>query len=120
ADLNGVTFGNNKFVVTSATAVLSSADGLTWTSTPAPEIPNWNTGTIFINGLFYAGAGTNSFVTSADGLTWTGHLIGFNYADINGLAAFQGSLYAIGDGGMIISAAFAPAIVQAPIAQSVS
>ena len=115
ADLNGVAYGNGKFLVTSATVVLSSTDGLTWTSSPAPEIPGWDSGTLFINGQFYASAGRNSLITSLDGITWSGHHLGTNYSDLNGPTAFQGRLYATGDAGLIISAA-APVINTSPTA----
>ena len=117
ADLNGVAFGNGKFLATSATAVFTSPDGLVWTSAPAPKIPNWDSGTIFLNGRFYAGIGTNGGISSSDGLTWTGHHLGSNYADINGMVGFNGRLYVTGNAGMIYSAALAPAIVQQPAHQ---
>ena len=117
ADLNGVAFGNGKFLATSATAVFTSPDGLVWTSAPAPEIPNWGSGTLFLNGRFYARIGTNGSISSSDGFTWTGHHLGSNYADINGVVGFNGRLYVTGNAGMIYSAALAPAIVQQPAHQ---
>jgi uncharacterized delta-60 repeat protein len=120
SDLNGVAFGNGKFLVTSAASVFSSPDGLVWTSAPAPEIPNWDSGTLFINGRFYAGLGVNSIISTSDGLTWTGHHLGTNYSDINGVVTFNGRLYVTGNAGMIYSGALAPSIVQQPVGEVIA
>ncbi len=116
ADLRDIAFGNGKFLVSATTFVLTSSDGLAWSSAPAPEIPTGFGGAIFSNGQFFAGVGTNAFIASTDGLTWSGHHLGTNYADPNTVAAFKGRLYFAGDYGMIYSGAFAPIILQQPVA----
>ena len=121
ADITGVTFGNGKFLAATSGALLSSTDGLAWSSGPAPEIPNWDGGAIFLNGRYYAGAyGTNGFISSADGVTWTGHHLGFNYSDISGITVFNGRMYLSGDFGLILSTSLTPAIVQQPVGQVIA
>ena len=116
AEAFGVAYGNGKFLLPTSAGILSSINGTAWTLSPAPVIPDWDSGTLFIGGQFYAGAGLNSFITSPDGLTWTGHHLGTTYGDINDLAVFNGRLYLSGERGMILSAPLAPAIAQQPLA----
>lgn len=75
-----VTYGNGKFVAvasggSSAHRVMSSSDGILWTSrlSPGGGAYSWR-GVTFGNGLFVAVAssgGGNRIMTSADGIQWT-------------------------------------------------
>ena len=72
-DWEGVAYGNGTFVAVSSTGsgnrVMTSTDGLTWTSRASASDSNWQAVT-YGNGLFVA-VGTNAVMTSPDGITWT-------------------------------------------------
>ena len=64
-------------VATSGTnRVMTSPDGITWTSRTAAEVNEWK-GVTYGNDLFVAIAatGTNRVMTSPDGITWTSHTL---------------------------------------------
>ncbi|MEI7978991.1 MAG: cadherin-like beta sandwich domain-containing protein, partial [Bacteroidota bacterium] len=75
---SSVTYGNGLFVAVAqggtGNRVMTSPDGITWTSrTSAADNNNWNS-VIYGNGLFVAVAGSgsgNRVMTSPDGITWT-------------------------------------------------
>ena len=71
-----VTFGNGLFVAVTASGVgnrvMTSANGINWTSQATPVDNSWMNVT-FGNGLFVAVAGSginNRVMTSSDGITW--------------------------------------------------
>lgn len=71
-DPEGVTFGNNLFVMTAASGtnrIATSPDGITWTARTAP----WSgLGIIeFGNGMFVATGWDGNIVSSPDGINWT-------------------------------------------------
>lgn len=72
-DWEGVAYGNGLFVAVSSSGtgnrVMTSPDGLTWTSRTSASDSNWQAVT-FGNNLFVA-VGTNAVMTSPDGITWT-------------------------------------------------
>ncbi len=68
-NLEAITYGSGKFVaIASNGELLSSSDGITWTSVAAPS-GNWQD-IIYENNL-YVVVGSNSAMTSPDGETWT-------------------------------------------------
>lgn len=72
-DWEGVAYGNGTFVAVSSTGsgnrVMTSTDGITWTSRASASDSNWQAVT-YGNGLFVA-VGTNAVMTSTDGISWT-------------------------------------------------
>uniref|UniRef100_UPI0030EBC11C beta strand repeat-containing protein n=1 Tax=uncultured Flavobacterium sp. TaxID=165435 RepID=UPI0030EBC11C len=73
-----VTYGNNQFVAVANLGnnlVMTSPDGITWTSQTEAEANSWNSVT-YGNGLFVAVAadGIHPVMTSPDGITWTARI----------------------------------------------
>ena len=70
---NDVTYGNGRFVAVGSGQVMTSPDGLTWTTTGA--LTNQWTNIAYGNGLFVAGtwngATSTGIMTSSNGLNWT-------------------------------------------------
>ncbi|MBU3660613.1 MAG: BspA family leucine-rich repeat surface protein [Flavobacteriales bacterium] len=76
-DWRAITYGNNMFVAVASSGtgnrIMTSPDGLTWTSRTSPADNSWR-GVAYGNGRFVAVSsdGTNNRVmTSTDGITWT-------------------------------------------------
>ncbi|MEO8235611.1 MAG: hypothetical protein ABI549_09380, partial [Flavobacterium sp.] len=68
-----VIYANGKFVAVGSNIVMTSPDGITWTTRTAAANNNWNSVT-YGNSLFVAvsNSGTgNRVMTSPDGITWT-------------------------------------------------
>ena len=71
--LNGVAYGNGKFVaVGDGGTILNSPDGVTWSPVASPVTVNLRD-VEFGNGLFVAiaGGGPKTMITSPDGVAWT-------------------------------------------------
>jgi hypothetical protein len=78
-NLSAVVFGNGIFVaVGNAGKVLTSPDGISWTSRTAANTNNWSSVT-YGNGLFVAVANSGTsgqrVMTSPDGITWTARTV---------------------------------------------
>src|SRR5690606_31022384 len=69
---NKVVYAKGTFVAVGDGEVMTSPDGVVWTSRSAAEANNW-WGLAYGNGKFVAVAsdGTNRVMTSSDGATWT-------------------------------------------------
>jgi hypothetical protein len=71
-----ITYGNGLFVAVGSTGtgdrVMTSPDGITWTSRTSAADNNWG-GVAYGNGQFVAVSfnGTDRVMTSPDGITWT-------------------------------------------------
>ncbi len=70
-----MTYGNGLYVamaITGTDRVMTSPDGITWTSQTSATDTNW-TSVTYGNGLFtaVAAAARNGVMTSPDGITWT-------------------------------------------------
>jgi hypothetical protein len=71
-----IAYGDGKFVAVGDNAVMTSTDGITWTSRTYPQIyygsggDTW-TGVAYGNGIWVAVAYSNGVMTSPDGITWT-------------------------------------------------
>ena len=66
--------GSNQYVVVGTSgAVLTSADGQSWTARDSTVVGANLSSVFYLNGNYVglAGAGTSSIITSADGITWT-------------------------------------------------
>ncbi len=110
-DWQSVAFGNGTFVAvasfTVTTLVMTSTDGINWTSrTPASTSNSWR-GVAFGNGLFVAVAagapsGNPSIMTSPDGITWTGRSPPGNLA-ASSVAFGNGMFVAVAQSGAIIT-----------------
>ena len=76
---NSVTYGNGIFVAVaqsgSGNRVMTSPDGITWTSRTTPDSSEYWSSVTFGNGTFVAvsssGSYGNQVMTSPDGITWT-------------------------------------------------
>lgn len=100
ATLRDIAFGAGTFVILAPNAVLTSADGLTWTTNTAgvPAGVSTFTGSLsYGNGLFFAAGNTGSVYTSPDGATWTAHVPNMSY--------LQGYASAGGGGLFVLSGA---------------
>jgi hypothetical protein len=72
---DGIAYGNGVYVAVSSTGtnrVMTSTDGVTWTSRTASDNNSWYD-VAFGNGVFVAVSenGTNRVMTSTDGISWT-------------------------------------------------
>ncbi len=118
SDLLGVTYGNGKFIAATSEHFLTSTDGLAWAAVPRPSIPFVDDSPFFLAGRFFVGADRGGFLSSVDGVTWRGHHFGLEVTDnINGIGAFAGRMFALGDTGLILSVSLAPEITQPPAGQ---
>jgi len=100
-----VTFGNGLFVavgyaivgVTPTSFIVTSTDGVSWTSR-TPSEAMWFQAISYSNGLFVAVArfGTNRIMTSPDGITWTSRTTSVN-PTFSGVAYGNGIWVAVSD-----------------------
>jgi hypothetical protein len=75
---NSIAYGNGKFVATGANDIMTSSDGITWTSVTPPAAYNvWNSVT-YGNGMFVAVASNGKAMTSSDGSTWNETFAAYN------------------------------------------
>jgi hypothetical protein len=65
--INGVTFGNGKFVIAGQSATAMSSDGKTWTTSGSYPASELSTGA----GLFMTVTWVSNILTSPDGQNWT-------------------------------------------------
>lgn len=104
--LNGVAYGDGRFVAVgmgtptsiSAGLLMTSTDGVTWTTndTVASTLNAQFAGVTHGNGLWVvAGASQNRVLTSPDGLVWTTRNAGFNTSAV----AFGGGRFVLTSGG---------------------
>ena len=72
-NLSDVTYGQSLYVAVGQTStILTSPDGVTWTSRSAPTSMSLIDDIAFANGVFVAcGLATNPIIYSADGITWS-------------------------------------------------
>lgn len=89
-NLSDVTYGQGLYVaVGQSSTILTSPDGMTWTSRSSPSGFSVIDDVAFANGVFVAGgAGGNPIIYSADGVTWsissgtsTGYVRGIAYGN---------------------------------------
>ena len=87
-------FGNDVFVATGGTAVMTSPDGVSWTKQANAPIPINDVA--FGNGLFVGvGQGGATVVASVDGVTWTSRATGAT-AIWNGITYGNGQFVVVG------------------------
>jgi hypothetical protein len=127
----GVTYGNGLFVAVAITAsnirVMTSPDGINWTSRNSAANNNW-TSVTYGNGLFVAVSNTgtgNRVMASPDGITWTSRV---SAADMNWNSVTYGNglfvaVSSSGTGNRVMTsdynlAANAPVISSAPVSQT--
>jgi hypothetical protein len=100
--LNAVVYGNGTFAAMSEDgAILTSPDGVTWTSAN-PRIPAHLNGVTCGNGRFVAVGSGGTILTSPDGRAWTTRNRGIG-ADLNGVTYGNGRFVAVGGGGTILT-----------------
>ena len=69
--LVGITFGNNLFVTNGFSGtILTSPDGITWTSRTSGTT-NELQGSTYGNSLFFIVGYSGTILSSSDGITWT-------------------------------------------------
>lgn len=109
-----IVYGNNVWVITgsSSTPLLSSADGVTWTSRSVPGGVIPGTGS-FGNGRFVFSGNGNTVITSTDGITWTRNAVagtpGASSPYIGDVAFGGGKFVAIGRDSSFNGAAYTSA-----------
>jgi len=109
--LNGVTYGNGKFVaVDYAGTMLTSTDGMSWTS-QTTGTNQWLGGVTYGNGKFIAvgsayseGEPTVHVLTSTDGMAWTAQTTGITGV-LYGVTYGNGIFVAVGYPGIILTSA---------------
>lgn len=70
--LEGVTYGEGRFVAAGKDSIIYSDDGLTWTAAEVEvTLPEWLESTSWVDGTFYAVGRRGLFFTSPDGASWT-------------------------------------------------
>jgi hypothetical protein len=103
--LNGIGFANNQFVIVGdLDAILTSPDGIGWTSRTSSVITSWHRDVAFGAGTFVAVArkrdtfDVGEITTSADGITWTKLPVpGFD--DLRSVTFGAGQFVAVGRNG---------------------
>lgn len=102
--LEGIAYGNNMFVATGSTTLISP-DGITWTVVGlTDEIydPRGVTYAKGINHMFVIFGDKEQILTSPDGFHWTKRNLGFE-APINGMVYGNGVFVAVGGNGKILT-----------------
>ena len=99
--LRGVTYGNGIFIAVGyGGTILTSADGITWTSRDSGTTTILSEVT-YGNGTFIAVGYGGTILTSADGITWTSRTSGTTHG-LNGVAYGNGTFIAVGVIGTIL------------------
>jgi hypothetical protein len=103
-DIWSVTFANGMFAAATASGnVITSPDGVTWTSHPALA-GTWLVSVAYGNGLWVAVGANGTILSTADLSVWTPHL-SMTTNKLNGVF-FTGYIFvAVGDGGTILTSA---------------
>jgi hypothetical protein len=97
-----VVYGNGTFAAMSeGGAILTSPDGVTWTSRN-PGIEVNLRGVTYGNGSFVVVGGGGTILTSPDGITWTSRNPGIP-VNLHGVTYGNGSFVAVGGGGTILT-----------------
>ena len=103
--LTSVTYGGGKFVVVGAgRAILTSTDGVTWTTQTSQTADDLN-GVAYGNRKFVAVGSSGSILTSKNGITWTAQTwqpLGIAY-NLSGVAYGNGKFIAVGWHGTILT-----------------
>jgi hypothetical protein len=96
---NAIARGNGLFVVTGF-AILTSPDGVTWTTRVGQGTPSYG---VAWSGSTFAAVGSGGAVrTSPDGVTWTARTSGTS-ADLRGVTWAGDKFVAVGDAGTILT-----------------
>ena len=98
---SAITYGNGKFVATSwgevldnRAGIMTSPDGITWTSISAPAQTSWSS-IAYGNGVFVAVSYyDNLAMTSPDGITWDTHTAAADY-EWQGITFGNGTFVAV-------------------------
>ena len=96
-----MTYGNGTFIVFGRLeldneTILTSADGITWTSRTS-RTKDSLTGVTYGNGIFVAVCGGATILTSTDAITWTVRSSGtFTNTSLNGVTYGNGTFVAVG------------------------
>jgi hypothetical protein len=102
--MNGIVFGNSKFVVVGeAGTIISSADGVTWsgqTSGTAQIL----TGISYGNSNFVAVGASGTIISSADGSTWSSQTSG-TAQSLTGITYGNSLFVAVGNAGTVLTSA---------------
>lgn len=113
--LTSLAFGNSTFVAAGmGNALLTSADGLSWTARTGPDSNWWQANAVTFDGSLFYLAGDIAFgapagvapliATSADGITWTRrNWTPGSETQLVDIAASGGTITAVGLNGTIIS-----------------
>jgi len=102
SQLNGVTYGANRFVAVGANgAVVTSPDGVAWIK-PATGSDKYFSCVAYGNGMFLAAGCTCATLVSANGTDWTSYNQNFPVF-MNGVAFGAGLFVVVGDNGTICS-----------------
>jgi hypothetical protein len=101
-DLNDVTYGQGLYVAVGlGSTIITSPDGVTWTTRSSPVTINIIDDIAFANGVFVAvGLSTSPIIYSADGITWfagsgtsPGVVKGIAYGNSKWVAAADSAVY---------------------------
>ncbi len=101
-NMSDVTYGQNLYVaVGQSSTILSSPDGVTWTSRSSPVTINIIDDIAFANGVFVAvGLSSSPIIYSSDGITWfagsgttTGAVKGVAYGNSKWVAVAESAVY---------------------------
>ena len=101
-NLSDVTYGQSLYVaVGQSSTILTSPDGVTWTSRSSPVTINVIDDVAFANGVFVAvGLSSSPIIYSTDGITWsagsgtsTGAVKGVAYGNSKWVAVASGAVY---------------------------
>ncbi|WP_248360549.1 IPT/TIG domain-containing protein [Anaeromyxobacter oryzae] len=96
---NAIVWANGQFVLTGY-AILTSPDGVTWTTRVPQATPYY---AIAWSGTTFAAVGAGGAVrTSPDGVTWTVRTSG-TASNLRGVTWFKGQFVAVGDGGTVLT-----------------
>ncbi len=97
--LSGVTYGNNIFVAVGGGTILTSAEGISWTSRTSGK-KNYVSRVTYGNNIFVAVGSGGTILTSSDGITWTSRTQSF-HDNLIGVTYGNNSFMAVGEYGKI-------------------
>jgi hypothetical protein len=101
SDLNGLAYGNGRYVITAGLSFMSSTDALTWTETEqGVDYSNTYRELAFVHGKFFA-MGMRTLGVSDDGITWRNVPVGNLQA--RAIAYGNGRYVMVGSGAMQVS-----------------